>query len=104
MCISPLIYSNPRPFSGWTLQWIDNLPVNFCIIKVSMKWTFPYVAELHNQTAFSSLLGSTTPQATKCNPATRGDDMYIPGYLDTLLMEVTGIEVTIRSNGSDDSM
>ena len=25
-CISPLIYSNPRPFSGWTLQWIDKMP------------------------------------------------------------------------------
>ena len=22
VCISPLIYSNPRPFTGWTLQWI----------------------------------------------------------------------------------
>ena len=22
VCISPQIYSNPRPFSGWTLQWI----------------------------------------------------------------------------------
>ena len=22
MCISSLIYSHPRPFSGWTLQWI----------------------------------------------------------------------------------
>ena len=22
MCISLLIYSHPRPFSGWTLQWI----------------------------------------------------------------------------------
>ena len=24
VCISPLIYSNPRPFSGWTLQWKAN--------------------------------------------------------------------------------
>ena len=22
MCISTLIYNHPRPFSGWTLQWI----------------------------------------------------------------------------------
>ena len=22
VCILPLIYSHPRPFSGWTLQWI----------------------------------------------------------------------------------
>ena len=25
MCISPLIYSHPRPYSGWTLQWIANV-------------------------------------------------------------------------------
>ena len=24
VCISPLIHSNPRPFSGWTLQWMAN--------------------------------------------------------------------------------